>query len=59
VIATNRPIEDWGKIFGDNATVSAILDLFLENVHLLKITGKSYRLKNLKSKEQKMVESNM
>jgi DNA replication protein DnaC len=59
VIATNRPIEDWGKIFGDNATASAILDRFLENVNLLKITGKSYRLKNLKSKEQKMVESNM
>ena len=59
VIATNRPIEDWGKIFGDNATASAILDRFLENVHLLKITGKSYRLKNMKSKEQKMVESNM
>jgi DNA replication protein DnaC len=57
VIATNRPIEDWGKIFGDNATASAILDRFLENVHLLKITGKSYRLKNLKSKEQKMVDS--
>jgi DNA replication protein DnaC len=59
VIATNRPIEDWGKIFGDNATASAILDRFLENVHLLKITGKSYRLKNLKSEEQKMVDSNM
>jgi DNA replication protein DnaC len=59
VIATNRPIEDWGKIFGDNATASAILDRFLENVHLLKITGKSYRLKNMKSKEQKMVESSM
>ena len=59
VIATNRPIEDWGKIFGDNATASAILDRFLENVHLLKITGKSYRLKNLKAKEQKMVDSNM
>ena len=56
VIATNRPIEDWGKIFGDNATASAILDRFLENVHLLKITGKSYRLKNMKSKEQKMVD---
>jgi len=53
IIATNRPIEDWGKIFGDNATASAILDRFLENIHLLKITGKSYRLKNLKSKEQK------
>lgn len=59
VIATNRPIEDWGKIFGDNAIASAILDRFLENVHLLKITGKSYRLKNLKSKEQKMVDSKM
>jgi len=59
VIATNRPIEDWGRIFGDNATASAILDRFLENVHLLKITGKSYRLKNLKPKEQKMIDSNM
>jgi DNA replication protein DnaC len=45
IIATNRPIEDWGKIFGDNATASAILDRFLENVHFIKITGKSYRLK--------------
>ena len=53
VIATNRPIEDWGSIFGDNATASAILDRFLEQVHLLKITGRSYRLRNHGSKEQK------
>lgn len=51
IIATNRPIEDWGKIFGDNATASAILDRFLEKVHFLKINGKSYRLKNLNNKE--------
>jgi DNA replication protein DnaC len=57
IIATNRPIEDWGKIFGDNATASAILDRFLENVHFIKITGKSYRLKNLNTKEQKIVDS--
>lgn len=57
IIATNRPIEDWGKIFGDNATASAILDRFLENVHFLKINGKSYRLKNLNAKEQKMIDS--
>jgi len=56
IIATNRPIEDWGKIFGDNATASAILDRFLENVHFIKITGLSYRLINIK-KEQKMVDS--
>jgi DNA replication protein DnaC len=57
IIATNRPIEDWGKIFGDNATASAILDRFLENVQLVKITGKSYRLKNIRTKEQKNVDS--
>lgn len=57
VIATNRPLEDWGMIFGDNATASAILDRFLEQVHLLKINGRSYRLKNHEPKEQKMVES--
>ena len=55
IIATNRPIEDWGKIIGDNATASAILDRFLENVHFIKITGKSYRMKNLSSKNQKTV----
>jgi len=55
LIATNRPIEDWGKIFGDNAMASAILDRFLENVHYIKITGKSYRLKN--AKEQKNIDS--
>ena len=55
LIATNRPIEDWGKIFGDNATASAILDRFLENVHYIKITGKSYRLKN--AKRQKNIDS--
>ncbi|HPG82069.1 MAG TPA: IS21-like element helper ATPase IstB [bacterium] len=51
IIATNRPIEDWGKILGDNAAASAILDRFLENVHIIKITGKSYRLKNAKEKK--------
>lgn len=53
IIASNRPIDDWGKILGDNATASAILDRFLENVHLIKITGKSYRLKNLDGEKQK------
>jgi len=53
LIATNRPIEDWGKILGDNAATSAVLDRFLENVHFLKITGKSYRLRNLNMKGDK------
>lgn len=56
IIATNRPIEDWGKIFGDNATASAILDRFLENVNLVKITGKSFRLKNIHNQIEKKID---
>ena len=36
IIATNRPVEDWGKILGDNAATSAILDRFLEGVIISK-----------------------
>jgi DNA replication protein DnaC len=45
LITSNRPIEDWGKLLGDNAAVSAILDRLLHRGHLLKFEGKSYRLK--------------
>ena len=44
LIATNRPVEDWGKILGDTAATSAILDRFLDKVLLLHFKGKSYRL---------------
>jgi len=56
MIATNRPIEDWGKILGDNAATSAILDRFMHNIHLLTITGRSYRLKSVSDFDQKKVE---
>jgi DNA replication protein DnaC len=44
IIATNRPMEDWGKVLGDTATATAILDRLLHHAHVIKITGKSYRL---------------
>jgi DNA replication protein DnaC len=50
IIATNRPLEDWGKILGDHASASAILDRFMDNVHLIKIIGRSYRLKSVNHK---------
>lgn len=43
LIATNRPVEDWGKILGDNAATSAILDRFLDQAEIIPIEGKSYR----------------
>jgi DNA replication protein DnaC len=46
MMTTNRPIEDWGKLLGDVATATAILDRFLHHSEILTITGKSYRLRN-------------
>ncbi|NWG75323.1 MAG: ATP-binding protein [Rubrivivax sp.] len=45
LITSNRPLEDWGKLLGDNAASSAILDRLLHRGHLLKFEGNSYRLK--------------
>lgn len=51
------PLRTGGNILGDNVAASAVLDRFLENVHFIKITGKSYRLKNLNmKKDEKDVE---
>lgn len=57
IVATNRPLEDWGKILGDTAATSSLLDRFMDNVHLIKITGRSYRLKSVDQvrSEQKML----
>ncbi len=50
LITSNRPIEDWGKLLGDNAAASAILDRLLHRGRLLKFEGKSYRLKEASKK---------
>jgi len=49
IIATNRPVSDWGAILGDVPATSAILDRFLDNAELIQIKGKSYRLSKNKS----------
>jgi DNA replication protein DnaC len=59
IIITNRPVEDWGTILGDNAATSAILDRFLEKIHYFKITGRSYRLRTLQKGVNNDIESNL
>jgi DNA replication protein DnaC len=43
VLTSNRPVEDWGKLLGDNAAVSAMLDRLLHHAHVLKCGPRSYR----------------
>jgi DNA replication protein DnaC len=45
LITSNRIIDDWGKILGDQTVASAILDRLLHHGHLLRFEGKSFRLK--------------
>jgi len=45
LITTNRPTEDWGQFLGDVPATTAILDRFLEHAEILKLNGKSYRLR--------------
>ena len=46
IMTSNRPLEDWGKLFGDVPSATAILDRFLHHAEMIQITGKSYRLAN-------------
>jgi DNA replication protein DnaC len=44
--ALNRPVEDWGKLLGDIAAVSAMLDRLLHHGHVLKCGPRSWRTKS-------------
>jgi len=45
LITSNRPVEDWGKLLGDAAAVSAMLDRLLHHAHVLKCGPRSWRTK--------------
>jgi DNA replication protein DnaC len=52
LVTSNRPVEDWGKLLGDAATVSAMLDPPLHHGHVLKCDRRTWRTKtNLPSLE--------
>ena len=47
IITTNQPFSKWGEVFSDVTLANAILDRLLHHSHILKITGPSYRLKDV------------
>jgi DNA replication protein DnaC len=46
MMTSNRPLEDWGKLLGDVPSATAILDRFLHHAELVRMTGRSYRLRH-------------
>jgi DNA replication protein DnaC len=45
MLTSNRPIDDWGKLLGDTAAVTAMLDRLLHHGHVLKCGPRSWRTK--------------
>lgn len=45
IFTTNIPFSNWDEIFKDEVLANAILDRILHHSHVIRITGKSYRLK--------------
>jgi hypothetical protein len=45
LLTSNRPVDDWGKLLGDVAAVSAMLDRLLHHGHVLKCGPRTWRTK--------------
>jgi DNA replication protein DnaC len=45
VVTSNRPVEEWGKLLGDVAAVTAMLDRMLHHGHVLQCGPRSWRTK--------------
>lgn len=53
VVTSNRPIDDWGKLLGDTAAVTAMLDRLLHHGHVLKCGPRSWRTKTQLPSDEK------
>src|SRR3954465_4354283 len=51
LLTSNRPVEDWGKLLGDVAAVTAMLDRILHHGHVLKCGPRSWRTKTATASE--------
>ena len=45
LLTSNRPVDDWGKLLGDTAAVTALRDRLLHHAHVLKCGPRSWRTK--------------
>ena len=52
LITSNRPVDDWRKLLGDSAAVTAMLDRLLHHGHLLQCGPRSWRTKTTSREEE-------
>ena len=54
IITTNKNFSEWGDVFGDNVLANAILDRLLHHSKIFSIKGRSYRTKDIITKDNKL-----
>ncbi len=47
IITSNIPFSEWADLFGDPVLANAMLDRLLHHSHIINITGRSYRTKDI------------
>ena len=52
LLTSNRPVDDWGKLLGDTASVGSMLDRLLHHGHVLKCGPRSWRTKTATAGDQ-------
>jgi DNA replication protein DnaC len=52
LITSNKLFTEWGELFGDEVLAAAILDRLLHHGEVVRIQGKSYRMRRYVEKEQ-------
>lgn len=53
IVTTNVGVGRWGEVFGDGVTASAIADRLCHHATIVRITGRSYRLKDIAMDDEK------
>lgn len=45
IVTTNQPLSKWGEVFADPVIANAIIDRLVHHSSIIRITGRSYRIK--------------
>jgi DNA replication protein DnaC len=53
LLTSNKSFNEWAEMMGDEIMTTALLDRLLHHAKIFNLSGISYRLKNIKKKEEK------
>jgi DNA replication protein DnaC len=45
VLTSNKGVEEWGAVFGDEVMAAALIDRLVHHCHIVTIRGNSYRMR--------------